>query len=414
MEYVYVEVSVLIVSVIRFACLGLPVVFLPVRRSDIVCESECSVHTDRRHPSERAPRRSRANCASSNRWRLSRRSMPCPTHAGRVAVVLRGEAFRGSTLPKARFDERFVTSCNRTFSQLQLRAWASLRQHIVVPLEDACNVKVDVFASECSTGVCGLMHAFWELFSERNKRLVAVQTACKSASQGESLRESLSLFERRSEPSQYGFVVLARHDAVWAVPITHWTFNPSRFHFLSRCQLRCVSAGGNLTHGLGSDTTGLPDGFSDDPRSCHPSHGGTPSMCVHDIVHLIPGTSFRNFSRRVAGTHGCFPTDQTRNAADPLPGLHVMPPQRARLGGLMEGHQCYDAARAAMPEPPAFLLESWRPRSRFMREPTPLVSLIPLHDTQRAGHALPDMVQFLNLSLSALHVSMRRNDAVLC
>ena len=319
--------------------------------------------------------------------------MTCPIHAGRVAIVLRGEAFRGSTMPKARFDERSVTSCNSTFSQLQLRAWASLRQHIVAPLEDTCGVQVEVFASECSTGRCALMYAFRELFSERNKRFVAAHTACKSSSQGESLRESLSLFEHRTEPSQYDFVVLARHDAVWAVPITQWTFNASRFHFLSRCQLRCASAGSNLTSGRGGDTTRLPDGFSDDPRSCHPIHGGTPSMCVHDIVHLIPGTSFYNFSRRVAGTHGCFSTNLTRNVE-----LGRGAPQRTRLGGPTEGHQCYNAARAAMREPPVFLLDSWRPRSRFMREPTPLVSLIPLHDTQRAGHALPDMALLLNLS----------------
>lgn len=320
----------------------------------------------------------------------------CPVAAHRrVAIVLRGEAFRGSTLPKARFDERLVTSCNVTFGQLQLRAWASLLSNVVRPLEDTCDVNVDLFAAECSGG-CPLMWAFRELFS--GPRVVHIHTSCKSASQGESLRESLSLFERCGEPSRYVFIVLARHDALWAVPIAHWSLNASRFHFLSQCQLRCV------TLGAGDAAPWIPDGFSADPRLCHPSHGGPPSMCVHDIVHVIPGASFDTFSRTVVGTYGCFSTSSELLRAAQLERGSL---QRLRLGGPMEGHQCYNATRAALPELPAFLLENWRPRSRFMREPTPLVSLMPLHDTHRAGHALPDrapdVARLLNISRSLLH-----------
>lgn len=49
--------------------------------------------------------------------------------------------------------------------------------NIVLPLEEDCGIRVDVFAAECSGG-CPLVEAFRELFSGRGRRHAQLEAAC--------------------------------------------------------------------------------------------------------------------------------------------------------------------------------------------------------------------------------------------
>jgi hypothetical protein len=185
----------------------------------------------------------------------------------RVALLLRGQAYRGSPMDKGHYTRALVTTCNASYSRLQEHAWRTLKDRVVSPLE-AAGAAVAVVAAECSSAAgCKLAEVgLPRIFGER---MLAVHTHCEAANQGESMRATLSTFRARMGgvpvASRYDLVLITRHDLNWALNITQWPQDLfARFHYLGRCMMRCGTPGPTTR----TDVTA-------DRGACHPVLGGT-------------------------------------------------------------------------------------------------------------------------------------------
>ncbi len=287
----------------------------------------------------------------------------------RVALLLRGQAYRGSPMDKRHYSHALVTSCNASYSRLQQHAWSTLRAHVVLPVE-AAGGSVDVIATECSLADgCHLVEeGLPRLFGDR---VVALQTRCHADNQGESMRATLDTFRRHVGGSvivsRYDWILVTRHDLNWAHNITHWPAPDllHRFHFLGRCMMHC----------------GTPDpagpGVSSERGACHPTLGGPPSACVLDTLHSFPAHLFGTFEMHIVGTRGCFSTVDSHVAQGVDPRKPHTP--------MTAGHLCFNATAALLPEaePAGFILDGWGWRPKHMtREPSPICSFVRLHSSQ--------------------------------
>ena len=282
----------------------------------------------------------------------------CPLPPGRVAIVLRGQAFRGAAVITSSGPSGLGGCSPYAEISEQLEATTSLRTQIIEPLE-RCAHPVDVYVTECSTGRgCPLLPRLLSTLREGAagvERVVAVRSQCSSSGQAHNVRFALEAFKAATahrvppgvSPSaavaSYSLIVLTRHDLVWTSPIVHWQHaNFSRIGFLSGCEpWRCTHCGGP----------------ADAPGS---RYGGPPSRCVQDSLHLIPGSLFDAFDAAVGkrGTH-CFDGSNKES-----------------------GHACGGAVEASagvrgvtgliLP------LEVWRP-FRDVREPTPISRYVVPH-----------------------------------
>jgi hypothetical protein len=86
----------------------------------------------------------------------------------------------------------------------------------------------------------------------------------------------------------------------------------------------------------------------------------------------MPGAQFRAFAKVVRSNDGnCFSRFSWGNASVPT---------RQRRNKKQDGHLCYQPLARALPEPPGFLVSSWRP-NRSSREEGPLCHALSSKET---------------------------------
>jgi len=183
--------------------------------------------------------------------------------------------------------------------QRQLKNTQSLLDNIVLPLESYSNV-VHVYAYEGSNCLQPLQNITGLLGS----RTVTAK-AFKSEHQPQSIRHALDLFNSdMHDPATYDLIIVTRFDIFWKLPIDAWpTADFSAFNFFSHCE-----------------------------KAVDPT-------CVHDAVHVMPGTYFPQFSA-IVGTGKCF-----------VRGIR-----------LDSGHLCYNATAAAFGVDHIAFVTDWVPR----------------------------------------------------
>lgn len=284
----------------------------------------------------------------------------CPARKGLVALILRGQAFRGAA-SFASSGPSGLRGCS-PYADLeeQIEATQSLISNLIRPLESSpCGNSVKVFLSECSLrSGCPLVKRLHDLLG---KKVVASQTQCESANQPRNMRIALELFKMHAEdgvsrrfraslPSTsasvitaYDLIIITRHDVLWRSPITLWSHaNFSTMSFLGGCEPRCAGCERiSCSH--------CPDSTSPGSR-----FGGPPSRCVQDMLHMMPGRSFATFDTAV-GSKGCF--DGSNKGS---------------------GHKCLRAVESFLGESTTALvlpLDVWRP-VRDVREPSPVSQFV--------------------------------------
>ena len=288
----------------------------------------------------------------------------------RVAIVLRGQAFRDG--------RRYGRTCiqGAVAFRSQHDAWTSLLAMVIQPLE-ACGSVVDLFATECSRSQgCKLMDRFYGIFGAR---VVRLHTKCRSVTQADSMHHSLELFrENRPQPSQYGLILVTRHDMVWTTSIVDWVdADFSRFNFLAQCEKRCCCY--RMSQYAWKFRRTWRDGYTNDTSSCS-RYGGPPPLCVQDFVHAMPGVFFSFFYQIVASSvRNCF--GRYVNVTSRTPELRL---ER------QDGHQCYQHMARVLPKPPSFLITTWRP-SQDSRERSPICHAVgaPLGNAKQVKQPQP-------------------------
>jgi len=202
-----------------------------------------------------------------------------PDHS-HIAILFRGQAFRKGG--------RRGRGCSEDHVADQLRITQSTVDKIVLPLERASHI-VDVYLAESSG--CPLLGRIGDVFG---KSRVRMQRSFTYKNQGLSMRRALKEFSSRvPDPAVYRVIMVTRFDIFFKSFIYEWpTVKFNAFNFFSHCEDSPVSCGGKI--------------------SCiHPE------FCVHDIIHVMPGTYFPEFSDMVGsdvcfthgsswGGHGCY------------------------------------------------------------------------------------------------------------
>jgi hypothetical protein len=262
---------------------------------------------------------------------------PMPRNA-RVAVLLRGEAFR--LLPKWKQGSiiRQGKVCADELRQAQLEATQSLMENVVKPLEangNSVDLYVIVHEENCT-------HT-QSLLDKLGRRTRATKI-CNSDSQYKNMRTALDFFKEQVREQfhvsnimeRYSLIMIARHDLVWEMPISELPeVNYGNFNFFSMCEKRPFTTFARMKN----DSTPV---FPKDPG------------CVNDIFHMMHASQFAAFDSAV-GKETCF--DQKD--------------YNAPFGG----HGCYDSVASSIGEEQISFLSDWRPAVR-VRDHNPIVNLL--------------------------------------
>ena len=346
----------------------------------------------------------------------------CPVSHGRVALVLRGQAFRGAS-SFASSGPSGLRGCS-AYADLaeQLEATSSVLTKLILPLEAApCHNRVDVVLTECSvrTG-CPLIPKLEALLGAR---VVATTTKCASADQPRNVRMALEALKhaaaeradaergdsaRRRQAggkqggskqagskaagavhgtaahlaataaaSSYDLILLTRHDVVWTTSITRWrSANFTRLNFLGACEPRCA----------GCESRSCA--HCPDPNAPGSRFGGPLSRCVQDLLHLVPGPAFPAFDAAV-GRKGSRCFDGSSRGS---------------------GHKCLSAVESSLGSTTGLVLpeDTWRP-FRDVREPNPICHyLVPMGARGRLGNASGAMAGGAATSASATAATAQR------
>ena len=290
----------------------------------------------------------------------------CPISNGRVAILLRGQAFRGATSFEASGPSNLQGCSPYADLQVQIEATQSLKANIISPLEALpCGNTVDIFLSECSVERgCPLVARLQRVLG---RNIVASHTRCHSADQSKNVRMSLEFFKRAASKrvardasmaavgDAYDLFILTRHDIVWTRPISAWSHaNFSMINFLGGCEPRCAGCEkGTCKHCPATATTGS-------------RYGGNPLRCVQDSLHMMPGRAFSTFDTAV-GSGGCF--DGTNKGS---------------------GHRCLRPIESSAGSASGFVLplSVWRP-TKDVREASPVCHiLVPLGASGRGNSSM--------------------------
>ena len=233
--------------------------------------------------------------------------------SGRVAVLLRGEAFRCGG--------RTSYGCCTHAHEAQVHATKSLVNKVVLPLQEHGNL-VHVFLSESSgvvrkegsgvKGHCEMVHDLRKVFPPDVIQVFDVRP--RFSGQAEGFRHTLDLLKEHADPTSYDLVIIVRHDLFWNAQIDQLRA-PADLRKLSFFS-RCAGNNGDLSH------------------------------CVMDLLVTMPGSSFAAFDS-VATTGCCY-----------APGF--------RHGA---GHGCYNQTYSALGQGPygyhqeIGVLTDWRPKN---------------------------------------------------
>jgi len=231
-----------------------------------------------------------------------------PQH-GRVAVLLRGEAFRCGG--------RTSHGCCTRAHDAQVHATRSLVNKVIVPLQEHGNL-VHVYLTESSgagsgrKGHCEMVHELRKLFPP--EAMQAYDVRPRFSGQAEGFRHTLDSLKEHADPASYDLVIIARHDLYWNAQIDQLR-PPADLRKLSFFS-RCAGNNGDLSH------------------------------CVMDLLVTMPGSLFAAFDG-VATTGCCY-----------APGF--------RHGA---GHGCYNQTYMALGRDQfgyhneIGVLTDWRPRN---------------------------------------------------
>ena len=296
-------------------------------------------------------------------WKLNSRHFEARSsadewpHKGRIAVIIRGQAFRTAW----REGESGMRGlCDESTEAPQLEAAHSLVEHVFEPLEAFGN-QLDLFVTEGSN--CSLTAKLLAAYSTHaSTRVISSDVTTPSAGQADDVRRSLNLFkkqvavsimadadspQRESErlrratttprgrqeernASKTGFdaydlVLFTRHEIRWKQNITEAdAVRPAKFNFMCRCE----------------EGTGVG-----------------PS-CTADHFMMLPGKFFKSFDAAV-GQPDCFEHDPDHPEKDLTASGE--PTQQW-------GHGCSQYLAEWLPADSIAYLTEWRPES-FMREP---------------------------------------------
>jgi len=231
---------------------------------------------------------------------------------GRIAILLRGQAFRQG---------RRSPGCQTESIPAQLRCTDSLMKNIVGPLEHNRN-KVEFFVvngnrkNKCS--------AFDELLMPKlGNRVVSVKQY-DSHGQADNMYQILQTFSARQVEqnwsNRYGLIIIVRHDEEWTNSISEWP--TADFHKLNLFSL-CEES----------------------------TNGGSKWSCVNDVLHMMPGSLWRGF-RDAVGTEHCFNNKHRRGV----------------------GHQCFPAFSERVGEDNIAFITDWRPTGG-VRDPNDIAQL---------------------------------------
>ena len=240
---------------------------------------------------------------------FSSTSTPRPTlslpQSGRVAVLLRGQAFRSGGRQAGHSG---LWGCATGARDAQMNATRSLIDMITRPLREVQRNTVDVIVSEASgeDGPCPLTWKLKDAFAAEH--LLAFEPQKDAGGQAESMRVALELFKARADPASYDLILIVRHDLRWKLPIDTWhaPVDFAKLNFFSRCE---------------------------------PSSGSSMG-CVEDMVLTMPGRDFAAFDGQV-GSGNCFVHEVIDGA----------------------GHGCVQQVHAKLGYEPG-LLTDWRPTRR--------------------------------------------------
>jgi hypothetical protein len=343
----------------------------------------------------------------------------CPLRDTRIALVLRGQAFRGARTNRGHQGPSDAPGCpfELSASQVlgagggassrddfestrvlrQLNATSSLLTHIIEPLE-RCSNTVEVVLTECSSlRGCPLISRLEALLG--NDRIVARSTTgCVTQHQSQNVRLALDLLKRSSctrfAPSRgyncssmeygteslhsssrskkamddarkpvadnYGLVLILRHDLEWRRPITSWRgLVPDRINFAAGCETRCPGCERvEVCHHGCTPPAGEKTPINNATGSLTGSRwGGGPRMCIQDPLQVLPGSLFPAFDYVVGLPHRLCWEGRLKSAT---------------------GHKCYSALDSLVGSSRLNLvlkLDEWRPKFDVV-EPNPLFRFI--------------------------------------
>ena len=158
--------------------------------------------------------RSKAGSTTRNKAGGKPLTAGLPQH-GRVAVLLRGEAFRCGG--------KSSYGCCKEAHDPQVHATNSLFKRVVLPLQDHGN-KVHVFMSEASgfptargDAHCDMDHDLKVVFPPEVLRVFKPSPRRKG--QAAAFRYAMDLFKANADPASYDLIIIVRHDLFWNAPI---------------------------------------------------------------------------------------------------------------------------------------------------------------------------------------------------
>lgn len=184
--------------------------------------------------------------------------------SARVAVILRGEAFR-SGVPQGPLG--YMLSCDPKARSVQLNATTSVLEMIVLPLERRGN-QVDIFATVNHCEDRDLLSEIVNIFGDR----VVLVSIMSEAGQGKALHKALDQFVEivgEKQVAGYKQVIVVRHDLLFGTPIDAWPVECHRINFASYCEI------------------------------------SREKTCLNDVLQMMPGALFKNFTAQV-GRAKCF------------------------------------------------------------------------------------------------------------
>lgn len=272
---------------------------------------------------------------------------------GRVAIVVRGRAFR--------VGGRFTLGCKVRGLDMQKNETNSLVSMVVDPLLAKGN-SVDMFISESSGTQCSLRKDLIALYQSLAKTRslkersmtdlytvthqdaisrpstmtdmytqgaqgslqVFQESSPRSLNQRSGLISALNFFKRKTHNrQQYNLVLVVRHDLLWNHPIDEWqiTGDYSKLNFMSRCE----------------PTTKVPN-------------------CVNDMVWTMPGSMFDGFEKSI-GHSNCFQEAQCMRK------------------GMCHGHGCKQVMMNLTHSMAESYLTSWIPKKDLRERTNPLAKV---------------------------------------
>eukprot|EP00930_Biecheleria_cincta_P035818 TRINITY_DN24614_c0_g1_i1.p1 TRINITY_DN24614_c0_g1~~TRINITY_DN24614_c0_g1_i1.p1 ORF type:complete len:288 (-),score=40.96 TRINITY_DN24614_c0_g1_i1:88-909(-) len=181
--------------------------------------------------------------------------------AGKYAVILRGQTFRAGG--------RWGASCTPDREVQQMQMANSLVNFVLAPLESASGKPVDLFVT---MSPCGLNGKLQQTYGTNRIQRMQEKTFLD---QGTGYRGSIDLFkqflaEEQAPATEYGLIIVTRHDMRFKQSIANLVADWSIPNFLSQCEF-------SSTH----------------------------QDCVNDAMQSIPGAAFHTFDNAVGLQCGC-------------------------------------------------------------------------------------------------------------